>query len=311
MSDNHGRVRAREAEALQWLRFYEPGDGHGVIGASTANDPASMFTQPVVLDAFQAGADQADAEFAVERATGQTQLDDAAALMRETVDLLRGYEAHHLDRASEAVSLHRQSDNTDERRSLIARRKASQDKAKRNALQAARLEAWLRGDKFYPVTALGNALADASFGVDLASGPDHSVEAVVALDGDGEPQVLEHRRLGRVERHDFVRDQPGLECDGNRSAESCRDRFDNITNFGPVGPREVPGKSNVRRVQFGPLADDAVVGDIAALLGEDTDRCVLSTVRDGVFRLATVDPRFDPAKPVVVNGQRYHPATEA
>lgn len=132
MSDS--LARARES-ALEWLSGYDPGDGHGLV-AQQALDPGSMFTQPVVVDAYVAGANQASDEWAVERATGQRQLDDATALMTEAAQLLRGYEAHHRKRATEG------SCNTSA---------MSLAKAERNALMAARLEAWLAGEDHYPV----------------------------------------------------------------------------------------------------------------------------------------------------------------
>lgn len=95
---------ARAEEATEWLQGYDPDDGHGPVGDQAA-DPAAMFTQPVVVAAFIAGAEKADdlaeAEFAIERAVGQRQLDEAGALMMEAAALFLGYGEHHQARADE------------------------------------------------------------------------------------------------------------------------------------------------------------------------------------------------------------------
>jgi hypothetical protein len=138
MKRNHTPARAREA--AEWLAAYDPDDGLGKVGPQ-AHDPGTTFTQPVVIAAFAAGADQADAEWAIERSTGQRQLDDAGALMREAAELLRGYEAHHGRRAETYAAA-----------GLKPKQSESLAKAERNALMASRLEAWLRGEDHYPVT---------------------------------------------------------------------------------------------------------------------------------------------------------------
>jgi hypothetical protein len=50
---------ARAELAVEWLQCFDPGDGHGIVG-DQAVDPAAMFTQPVVIAAFVAGAESAD-----------------------------------------------------------------------------------------------------------------------------------------------------------------------------------------------------------------------------------------------------------
>lgn len=54
------RARTRETEAISWLQGYDPQDGYGLIGTEAEN-PALQVNQPVVLDAFQAGWDGAEA----------------------------------------------------------------------------------------------------------------------------------------------------------------------------------------------------------------------------------------------------------
>lgn len=179
-----------------------------------------MFTLPVVLSAYEAGADQAEAEFAIERSTGQAQLDDATALMREAAELFRAYERHHRDIAKRTGA-----------------RTGREEKAERNALMAARLEAWLDGKGIYPITADGAYGAHADF-------------------------------------------------------------------------RRPPAEPNVRPVT-GALGDPEVVEGLMAASGMIDASVSLSMATATAFRLQTPDPRFDPGKPVLVNGFLYTPATEA
>lgn len=210
---------ARARAATDWLIGFDPGDGHGPVGQQ-AEDPTSMFTLPVVLSAYEAGADQAEAEFAIERSTGQAQLDDATALMREAAELFRAYERHHRDIASRTGA-----------------RTGREEKAERNALMAARLEAWLDGKGLYPITADGAYVAHADF-------------------------------------------------------------------------RRPPAEPNVRPVT-GALGDPEVVEGLMAASGMIDATVPLSLATATAFRLQTPDPRFDPDKPVLVNGFLYTPATEA
>lgn len=69
---------------------------------------------------------------------------EGIALLMEARNLFREYEDHHRERASEATSLHRRaSEDTENRRWLIEQRNASEDKAKRNADIAERIERFL------------------------------------------------------------------------------------------------------------------------------------------------------------------------
>lgn len=115
-----------------------------------------------------------------ERQIGQRQLDDATALMRETAELLRGHERHHRDQADEA-----------DRYGPTADGEARRAKAERNALAAARLEAWLRGEERYP-TNPAEALRQIAEGMvdgEAIRGVDHaSFDAAAAkLDEPGVP----------------------------------------------------------------------------------------------------------------------------
>lgn len=75
--------------------------------------------------------------------------------------------------------------------------------------------------------------------------------------------------------------------------------------------RNGPWGSNVRPVERGPLADPDVVEGLLAASGQVDATCPLSLAKATAFRLQTPDPRFDPSRPVCVNGFLYHPATEA
>lgn len=78
--------------------------------------------------------------------------------------------------------------------------------------------------------------------------------------------------------------------------------------------REAP-TSNVRPISGGPLADPAMVMAVFDTIGLGDDQPAAVDRPEGVadlvaLRLRTPDPRFDPAKPVTVNGYLYRPAKE-
>lgn len=91
-----------------------------------------------MVAAFEAGMAHGADEHTITVATGQRQLDDATSLMTEAAELLRGHEKNH---KGEAFRLHCGSDA----------HRAQMASAETNALMAARLEAWLAGDDFYPI----------------------------------------------------------------------------------------------------------------------------------------------------------------
>lgn len=184
MSNIHAHARAREA-AEAWLAYRKlamptpPRVGAAfaeqamadafAAGWVTATAPAtgaevSAIIASLIRDAQSAGTDEAadDAaqrieaylgaihreeqdQWAVERATGQRQLDDAGSLMRETAELLRGYEAHHQGKVDRLVASGARDPDTE------AAVDDARSKTRRNALAAARLEAWLGGADRYPV----------------------------------------------------------------------------------------------------------------------------------------------------------------
>lgn len=259
MRDNHGRACARESAREDWLATRE---GLVIPGA---ND--------LLREAFDTGAEWAEGdcgaihsreqeEWAVERATGQRQLDDAGALMREAAELLRGYENHHRVRAADYF------DGTDGHKAATA-------KAERNALMAARLEAWLDGDDRYPVS------TRQTVSVKVEAAPPGNIDEGASLPAD-------------VRAAMSIRREPGEDA---VTAHAER--------------RPVAERPNVKLVTKGPLADPQVVEGLLAASGQTDATHPLSLAKAGAFRLQTGDPRFDPARPVCVNGYLYQPATEA
>lgn len=246
MRERLAQARTREA-AERWVAQQEK----GVPVPDQVRMGAHSF-RTFRLEAFVAGAEMATEEcsrihraeqddWGVERATGQRQLDDATALMREAAELLRSYEAHH---RAKADAIGRGYDNATIKRQGLRERL---EKAERNALMAARLEAWLAGEDRYPVRTV---------------------------------------------------DLPGV---------TSREQAERMADW----RRNGPWGSNVRPVERGPLADPDVVEGLLAASGQVDATCPLSLAKATAFRLQTPDPRFDPSRPVCVNGFLYHPATEA
>lgn len=203
-------------------------------------------------------------EQALERATGQRQLDDATALMTEAAETFRRYEAHHLDKAQTLWD--------------AANPKASDDsaaKAKVNALIAARLEAWLRGEDQYPV----------KVSHDHPDGMTMHVQAPHLP-----PQIIRSQSAGQITSV-IADDIP----------EADEEWFKRATLRGPV-----PNEVIVRHV---PPADEGGCKDALRSSRTEPERTD-SVAEPAAFRLNTPDPRFDPAKPVTVNGFLYLPTKE-
>lgn len=118
-------------------------------------------------------------EHAIVVAIGQRQIDDATALMTEAATLFRGYEAHHQAKAERFRGWPNVPDD-------VAAFKVLQDKIKTNALMAARLEAWLRGEDQYPVS-VGERPDDAHRGF-----ADGGFVAVPGGRADEIPVILAH-----------------------------------------------------------------------------------------------------------------------
>lgn len=115
------------------------------MGPFTENDLAraakAMFAARDRIERLIKGQAALTDQRAIERATGQRQLDDATALMREAVDQFRSYERHHMAKVSAIFPVAETSANAD-----------TIKKANANALMAMRLEAWLAGKDQYPTS---------------------------------------------------------------------------------------------------------------------------------------------------------------
>jgi hypothetical protein len=208
--------------------------------------------------------DHAEAEWAIERAVGQRQLDEALCLMAEAAALFMGYADHHKARAAESAAPELQ--------------RAALKKAQVNLAMALGLREWIAG-----------------------------VDPTVPL--DGAVQLLRASRTKAMpggehqgERRDNVVDMHG--CTSRQQAErhpdSHQQRFANRDGYG-----------NVRPVTTGPLADPAVVAGIANAIEPGEPATSLTSIKALAFQLHTSDPRFDPARPVLVNGHPFTPATES
>lgn len=133
MSDDLARARA-------WLAA---GEAKHPLPPTVTLTPDSFRT--FLMEAFVEGLFAARDDFSVEAATGQRQLDDATALMTEARDLFRGYEAHHREKVERFPG---RPDVPDD----VAAFKVLRRKFETNALMAARLDAWLKGEPIYPTT---------------------------------------------------------------------------------------------------------------------------------------------------------------
>lgn len=154
-------------------------------------------------------------EHTIRVAEGQRQLDDAASLMREAVDLFRSYEKHH---KGEAFRLHCGSD--------VHRNRMA--KAETNALMAARLEAWLRGEDFYPIKPGALSPADHSAQEAFVSAAlDAGVDQIGEAD---EPAFTPDRNHPLYDTACKV-DPASLEGVDHHTVEDCRQRFENAAPF--------------------------------------------------------------------------------
>lgn len=274
MSAVHAHPRAHEA-----VRWADRQDWHG--NGPEPSTPEDLFTRDALVDAYCAGADAADEAWDDQRRVGQAQLDLATAVIREGAQLTRFYEVEHRNKLLDpAVAA-----DTEKVHATIA-------KANRNGHMAARFEAWLRGDERLPLP------APSIPGLNPADAMRHVAEAVTA----GTPLTVDHAsfsdaaaRMDQVVEIDF----PGV-----TSLETARRQAD-------------ARRSNLRPVTDGALADPVIVEGLLAAAGmlDATDPDAAPVRLQGVadlvaFRLNTGDPRFDPSKPVCVNGFLYHPATK-
>lgn len=135
MSDDLARARA-------WLAA---GEAKHPLPPTVTLTPDSFRT--FLMEAFVEGLFAARDDFAIEAATGQRQLDDANALMREAVHEFRTYERHHLDKIGTLIAT-----VPDDPGQATLKIEETTRKANVNALMAMRLEAWLAGKDQYPTS---------------------------------------------------------------------------------------------------------------------------------------------------------------
>ena len=338
MENNLARARARKA-AMNWADWQAPKEAEGdtirgtrveafEAGAAWAEEQATRaaseaevneIVASLVRDAQGAGGDEAadhaakriaayfagvhGAEqdlWAIERATGQRQLDEAGALIREAAALLRGYETHHLAKA-ERISASGGRDLETEAAVDDAR-----SKARRNGAMAARLEAWLAGEPLPGSMAAADQAAQEAFvSAQLDAGIDQIGEA-------DEPAHDPDLATGCADDHGplagfFDRDKPLIVPPAPRHDRAPADLVAAMAGASlieeGVGWVKVHGLANARAL-FDCLAAANAVAQGGAVWR-------LEGVADlAAFRLTTGDPRFDPRKPATINGFLYHPTKE-
>ncbi len=347
MENNLARARARKA-AMNWADWQAPKEAEGdtirgtrveafeagaAWAAQQALEPESdaelnEIVASLIRDAQAAGGDDAadyaakrvaayfagihGAEqdlWAVERATGQRQLDEAGALIRETATLLRGYEAHHEAKAQRASERGGRDLETE------AAVDDARSKARRNGAMAARLEAWLAGEPLPgSMSAADQAAQEAFVSAALDAGVDQITEADEparndpdlatgcaddALPGTAEDwrAALENPlivyRLG--EAHDLVSAMAGA-----------------VLIEEGVGWVKVHGVDNAKALFYvltlAKLANEAAPADPTAPPSAPWRTAGVADL--AAFRITTPDPRFDPRAPATINGFLFYPAKE-
>lgn len=239
--------------------------------------------------------ESAQDEATIERAEGQRQLDQAAALMREASELLRGYEAHHLAKAEAHNDRSRACRDAYDAAAESRLRDEALGKANRNALMAHRLEAWLSGE---PLPGSMDAADQAAQEAFVSAALDAGVDQISEAD-EPPPRVRQRDLLAEVIGRPVHKSGGDYQFEGEIRAI-------------------IPKRSGALRY--------AVEDDRGLLLIMNASQCGLDHREefmgaharhrpDGVadltaFRLTTPDPRFDPAKPVCVNGYLYRPTKE-
>ncbi len=203
MSNDLARARARKA-AGEWVNGQWPnGESH--------------FNRDALILAFEAGLEHGADEHTIMVATGQRQLDDATSLMTEAAEHFRGRERAH---RTNLVDYERRGEN------VMAG--LSSQKAESNALMAARLEAWLAGEDFYPIkpgtlSADDQAAQEAFVSAALDAGVDQIGEA-------DEPAFTPDRNHPIYDTACKV-DPASLEGVDHHTVEDCRQRFENAAPF--------------------------------------------------------------------------------
>lgn len=305
MSDSHGCAPAREAEAIvlidrlleaRRLEAQEAGDPTADM-IRTPSTETDLFEREFVIALIVAQRLDDEADWAMERATGQRQLDDAAALMVEAADLFVGYAAHHRDRANRAAMPEQEA--------------ASLQKASVNLLMAVRLKEWLAGEDRYTVK-LGR-VERVAFVRDMP-GLECGQRRYTSR-GDAHPFGDEACRAEPFPIPAEIRENGDLVPVDNKTRDDCRQRFDNILNFTGAAPF-IQSREVARRIAERDLLLMRGPAQLEGWQYQGTDakgRGVWFRPGDAPseFSLSTPDPRFDPLAPIRVNGYLFTPATEA
>lgn len=246
-----------------------------------------------------------------ETRVGQAQLDLATAVIREGAQLTRFYERSHL------AKLERWGPGSGGLALGSPEAIDTKAKADRNAHMAARFEAWLRGEDRLPLP------APSIPGLNPADAARHYSEEVAARVGLGVDHASFNREAAQLDQvgedegcHDAC-EPPVFEVPGEDMVVSHAIEFPGVTSLETARRQADARRSNLRPVTDGALADPVIVEGLLAAAGmlDATDPDAAPVRLQGVadlvaFRLNTGDPRFDPSKPVCVNGFLFHPATK-
>lgn len=345
MSNIHAHARSRDA-AADWLAKSKPltdmvVNGHQrrrifdafVAGWAAATAPESEaevneIVVSLVRDAIEAAGDSAPEEAAAidaaqrivaylgaihrgEQDLWGARFAAAGELIAEAAALFRSYEAHHREKVTAAIVARKEAEEAGREPDPLLDIVQLRAKAERNALAAARLEAWVAGEDRYPTNPAEalRQIAERMVDGESIKGVDHAsfdaaaaklAEPVIRAD-----QIVPHS-LGRAavvllgER--LIKDMAGVAL------------IEEGTGWVKVhGVRDAAALFNVLRL-----------AKIAAEEGQPDEENPEASAEwfagarwrtDGVadlaaFRITTGDPRFDPAGPVTINGFLYRPAKE-
>lgn len=331
MTDNHARAQARDdrTEAVRWIDdelgrqamlFPEP----GAAPPRCRSKPEDLFTREFVEAAYVAGREQSHLARVVGRAVW---------LLGDARQLFRSYEREHRAKLWPGG---RDYDAPE------AAQAATRAKADVNREIAERIEAFMLGE--LEVREDGRIGANPAevlrevaefMGAREGREVDHAAfdEAAAYCDQPSQPRPI----IGAVPRPDastartlalreaawLARKRADDLSHAPRPAYSDHAQFEAgraheasviaVEIEGLIamdGGQPTPaGGGNLKEISDGPLSDPAVVEGLMEAAGMTERRGRTRTVAVGAEQeLATSDPRFDPDKPVFINGYRFAPA---
>lgn len=277
MKDNHAHVRGREGRegaAISWIDSADWMD-------PDRRDPrpsteADLFTRAAMIDAFVAGWE-----------TGEIV---ARPVISAAAEAFRFYEAHHREKLA-ALQARPCPVGEPAFKTLMDMIDEAEAKVTRNQRLAEQCEAWMNGpvaavdlDAIVDAVARSQAEAGAHLFEDggvVPGGPRRGPDDVVVQ--LAVPGVYSREQAERLARHDF--------------------------------DKSMEGRGNLRPITSGPLADPDVLEGLMASAGmidavEGAPHRLEGVADLVAFRLTTGDPRFDPEKPVTVNGYLYRPVAK-